>query len=398
MGKKFPLIGAAVITAAALLSGCGQKTDYYFIEPYSYAEYLSSRSEAFEGYAGIMGTEAIVHITDADNFADEAVYNRATELWGDIKELLISVNSSLSTTVTTSYVYKFNEAAAGSEIEIDALTFEALSIAKKIYEETGGYYNPAVYQSVRLYGFGGSQTALPDTLPDAETVSAYRRLSGEFKNMGLREEGGRYYAKKPDAVVNAEGAEQSLKLDLGGIGKGLCADKISDMTKEAGFGYGYFSFGSSSMAIGEYVSNEDKTYNLSSQDPRGSGGYCSVRVKNSRLSTSADYEQHYLLDGVWYCHIIDPTTGSPIQTGVASATVIGGSAAEDDAITTALCAMGKERAVEYINAKLTDRTVIMLVFENGQGKVITNRPDEVKILNESYVLANTVMDGKIVLI
>ena len=41
-----------------------------------------------------------------------------------------------------------------------------------------------------------------------------------------------------------------------------------------------------------------------------------------------------------------------------SATVIGGSAAEDDALTTAIMAMGKERAIKFVEEKLNDRKVI----------------------------------------
>ena len=68
-----------------------------------------------------------------------------------------------------------------------------------------------------------------------------------------------------------------------------------------------------------------------------------------------------------------------------------------DALTDALSAMDKQSAVKFINEKLTDCKVVMLIFEDGVGKVITNCPDEIKITNESYALANTVADGKIVL-
>jgi thiamine biosynthesis lipoprotein len=75
------------------------------------------------------------------------------------------------------------------------------------------------------------------------------------------------------------------------------------------------------------------------------------------ISTSGDYEQYYIIDDVRYCHIIDPTTGKPVQTGIMTATIIGGSAAEDDALTTAIMTMGKDKAIEFINTKLSDRYV-----------------------------------------
>lgn len=394
MKKKFLPCGAIILTCAAVFCGCGQSVNNFNLP--SWSEYRLSGSTALQGTYPVMGTEATARFADADNFADENTYSRAVSLWGDIRAILDKANSSLSATVTSSYIYKFNSASAGEKVEIDKTCFDVLTTAVSVYEKTGGYYNPAVYQSVRLYGFGDGVTT-PDSLPDNSDVEAYRQLSTHFNELELFQEDGKYYAVKPQFTVTAEGQTQSLKIDLGGIGKGWCADRVREMTSSAGFEYGFFSFGSSSISLHEYLSNQDHTYNLSSRDPRGSGGYCSVRVKNTCVSTSADYEQYYILDGVRYCHIIDPTTGSPIAKGVASATVIGGSAAENDALSTALCAMDKNTAVEFINGELSDRTVIMLVFEDGQGKVITNRTDKIEITNSAYTLANRVEDGKIVL-
>ena len=62
-----------------------------------------------------------------------------------------------------------------------------------------------------------------------------------------------------------------------------------------------------------------------------------------------------------YCHIIDPTTGKPVQSGIMSVTIIGGGAAEDDALTTAIMCMGKDKAIKFIEEKLTDRRVVFTV-------------------------------------
>ena len=47
-----------------------------------------------------------------------------------------------------------------------------------------------------------------------------------------------------------------------------------------------------------------------------------------------------------------------------SATVIGGTAAEGDALTTALMAMGKNNALKFIENKLTDRKVVFTYDNN----------------------------------
>ena len=63
--------------------------------------------------------------------------------------------------------------------------------------------------------------------------------------------------------------------------------------------------------------------------------------------------------------------------------------------------MGKERAVQFINDNpefFADRIVVFLVFEGGEGKVITNVPDKVTITNDDYKLSNRIEGGKIVLL
>lgn len=397
--KTYLAISAILCCSSLCLASCnkGQTQGSYFLPIASYSQYKSSGSEMAEGYGYVMGTDAILRIADKDNFATEARYNEFSSLWEEVKGVLISVENSISTTIETSCIYKFNQAEAGATVELDQTAYEILTLAKTVYNQTEGYFNPAVYQSVRLFGFGSAQVKKPDKLPDGNTVQAYKTLSDSFADLTLSQTDGKYYATKPTTTVKVDGTTHSLKLDLGGIGKGWCADKINELIDKSGFKYGYFNFGSSTMAVKSHSTSDGNFYTLGVTDPRADDAYAKFKIKDKCLSTSGDYEQYYEIDGVRYCHIIDPTTGSPIQTGIASVTVVGGSAAEDDALTTALSAMGKQKAVEYINNNLSERVVLMVVFEDGQGKIITNRPDDITVVNEAYVVGNRVENGKIVL-
>ena len=67
-----------------------------------------------------------------------------------------------------------------------------------------------------------------------------------------------------------------------------------------------------------------------------------------------------------------------------SATVIGGSAAENDALTTAIIAMGQNSAVEFINSKLTQKQVVFTCESDGY-KYYTNIPEGFyEVVNESF--------------
>lgn len=348
-----------------------------------------------------MGTEAVylvVSETDNETFG---------ELAASVGDFLASTERSVSASVPQSCVSAFNSAEAGATVELDRTGYEVFSLALKIYADTDGYFNPAVWYCEDAFGFvphGAEEVKMPYavdalSLPDEKYVTAFRDLAAHFGEVTLSEADGKYYATKPEFTVKAEGDdnEYSLRVDFGGIVKGWCTDRVSEMMDGFGIDYGYFNFGLSSMCLKEYAYNDTGDYSVSSGDPRRSGeNYVSLPVKNVSLSTSGDGIKYYEIGGERYCHIIDPTTGAPIRTGVASVSVFGGTAAENDALTTALAAMGKDRAVEFINSALTDRKVVMLVFEDGTGKIITNCPEDFEIKNKNYTVANTVADGKIV--
>ncbi len=403
--KKFlsAVTAAVVLCSAMAFGGCnnhgGEQVCFFNPVNKSYADFIASGSTAAQGRGYAMGTDVILTLNDKDGFTEESTYNSFVTLCGEVESLLKEVDASISVSLESSCISKFNAAAAGESVIINKTAYEILSLAKTVYGQTDGYFNPAVYQSLRLYGFGAGFAVKPETMPDQATVRVYKTLSDSFAELTLTEKNGEYFAKKPLTTVTVDGVTHSLMLDLGGIGKGWFADKVNQMIDSAGFEYGYFSFGGSTMAVKRYKSETDDNFYMGIGDPRGSIGeyYARVPAKGVCLSTSGDYMSYYKDGGVRYCHIIDPTTGSPIQTGVASVTVIGGSAAEDDALTTALSAMGKQKAVEYINKNLTARTVIMLVEEGENMLVISNRPESVTLLNTAYSWGNTVKDGKIVL-
>ncbi|MCM1236818.1 MAG: FAD:protein FMN transferase [Ruminococcus flavefaciens] len=309
----------------------------------------------------IMTTDATLAVSD--DFTDHAAAeSKFSSFAAEAEKILDGIDKSLSISVEASAVYKFNQAEAGSEIKIDKTAYDVFSIAKKMYEFTEGYYNPAVYYSVERYGFYGKAEDYPkiaEDLPSDEVTEKYKSLSAHFSEVELREEGGGYFVKKPSATVLIDGVTYSMKLDLGGIGKGYAADLIDGLFDEYGYKYGYFNFGDSSIICKNHYKNGNYTLGLKNPRPEYfAQTYVQLAVACQSLTTSGDDVRRYTVDGVRYCHIIDPFTGKPVNTGITSASVIGGSAAEGDALSTAVMAMGKDRAVDFINTKLSDRKVI----------------------------------------
>lgn len=339
VGKFIAVLAALFIgTCAFMFAGCS----------------VTAKRFDMMGYFGTYSSVVIGNYGEVSEAADKAAE--------EIETLLASAEKAISSTVEGSDIARFNEAKAGERMEISRLTYEIMNIAAEMYEITDGYYNPAVGNLVDLWGFT-PRFDDPDytptepydrenaSVPAEEYITAFS--SAEITDFGaitLSEKGGKYYIEKPTATVTVVGKTYSMNIDLGGIGKGYVADLCADIFSEYGLNKSYVSIGTSSLRLGESAETakgapEKNMYKVTLNHPRGSGEYLSVYAKNVAGSTSGDYERYFIQDGIRYSHLIDPFSGRPTDSGFVTGTVFGKSAAEGDALTTALAVKDKKSAL-----------------------------------------------------
>lgn len=386
MLKKFLAISAAAIAACAALSGCGTN---------AYARYRRTFAS--------FGAMATVYL-DGEFSSDEQRQD-AIDTAEEIGAILTSFENTFSTTIEDSDVCLFNAAAPGSTVGISEDMYNVLSLALEMYDETGGYYNAGVYYSVDLYNFAARPEGVTmpydreenSDLPDERYVAAFCELSKSFSKIELYAEGGSYYAVKPEDTVEVDGVIYSLAIDLSGIAKGYTVDIVDKYIEDAGYPNSSFSYGMSSIAVNSTLATDSGEWYLTFRDPRGTVDdyYMAIDVKDACISTSGDYENYYEVGDRRYCHIIDPDTGSPINTGIVTSSCIGGTAAEDDARTTAVMAMGLDGVIEYINSQTVKEQGLRItfVYQNSAGEylLVTNIPEgEYELLNSVYIPASRI--------
>ncbi|MBE7003887.1 MAG: FAD:protein FMN transferase, partial [Ruminococcaceae bacterium] len=87
------------------------------------------------------------------------------------------------------------------------------------------------------------------------------------------------------------------------------------------------------------------------------------------IATSGVYERYFEENGVRYHHILDPRTKKPADSGLVSATVICESGVWADALATAVCVMGAERALALREA-LAETVPFDMVVVTEDGHVL----------------------------
>lgn len=236
-----------------------------------------------------------------------------------IKDLIISLENEFSLFKKDSFTEKFNSAAKNERLKPSERGEKILSFCEKAINITDGKFNPTVLPLSVLWKFYPDYP-VTDFLPPTEAeINEVLNVRTGYDKI-VRENG--------EIFKTADGIE----LDFGGVLKGYAADEAGKILLENGHTQGYVNVGGSSLFI---LSAES----LGIKHPRKNDTVVTVNLKNEKnlsVSTSGDYERTYTYNGKTYCHVIDPETGKPADTGVAQVTVIGGAGVLCDAVTTAL--------------------------------------------------------------
>lgn len=324
-------------------------------------------------YYDILGTNLDIMVIIEENADIDTAKQTMENVASEIRKLeaLISSNEEA---FPQSEIVAFNKSECGEKTEISPLTAEVFTLAKDLYSATNGIYNPALYYLVEYWGFGnyGKTIIQSKKQPYDENASALL-ATANFDSIRLVSENGRLFLEKTASPVEYNGQLLQTAIDFGGIGKGFAADLAKDMLLKAGYTGGYISLGSSSIQILENPTEKDGKITVSLINPRGEEtgvfNYGKIKLQSSSISSSGDYNKFFIEDGKRYCHIINPRTGFPTNTGIIMSTVVCKSASMGDALSTTLMCMNLDEIRQFASSEFVAENGITLavIYDNGDG-------------------------------
>ncbi len=208
---------------------------------------------------------------------------------------------------------RLSDAAGTGPVAVSHDLFDVLQRAREISAATDGALDVTVGPLVVLW----REARRTRTLPAAAQIEEARTRVG-WQLLELD-------ASRSTVALTRPG----MRLDLGGIGKGYACQRALDVLAHTGFERALVQMGGDIVCGAPPMGRDGWTVDVAGE---------SRVVHDCAIATSGDTEQHVMIDGVRYSHVVDARTGLGLTTRTVL-TVRARDGAYADALATALGAL-----------------------------------------------------------
>ena len=263
------------------------------------------------------------------------------EIQFGLDSLLSEIDRQMSTYRLDSEISIFNSMNKNEAIHISDEF--AIVLKRAIYwgEITKGAFDVSVLPSILLWRKGKPDREYPDQWePPTDLESVMEMVKVDFKKINLNQN-------------NLIKSFSDQTIDLNAIAKGWGVDQIFEYMRDAGMKNFMVEIGGEVRTIGK--NNKGSHWKIGIDKPMigtvpGEQIYSVVSVSNQAMATSGNYRNFKEYENVPYSHIINPRTGRPTQSNIASVTVVAPNCMDADALATALNVMEVEEGLELVES------------------------------------------------
>ncbi len=242
-----------------------------------------------------MGTSVRVELRHADRPTREAAA-------AAVFEEMHRIDRAMSPFKPESELSRINHEAADRPVSISREMFDLIRRSIEFSEFSGGAFDITFSSVGHLYDYRNGVRPSDQEIARALPAVDYRHIELDGNSRTIRF------------------ARPNVRIDLGGIAKGLAVDNCIALLKAQGVRDAFVSAGGDSRTMG---SRNGRPWIIGIRDPRHSTNIVAkIPLVDAAVSTSGDYERYFEEDGVRHHHILDPRTGRSAG-GLRSVTVIG---------------------------------------------------------------------------
>lgn len=336
----------------------------------------------------------------------------------EAEEKIRSLDSLLSTGTKGSEVWQINHDGGGT-LSDDTAALTDMSL--QLYQETNGAFDFTIYPIMKLWGFteffgesedeteSGTEGA-PGREASAQTeAESQAEAAAQAPGAGQTEASAQNEAESQteagaDVLSSSEhlishvptkaeieallplvdsskvtydpetkklSLPSGVQIDFGGVAKGYTSQKVMDIYQKHHLTGGLADLGGNIQVTGSKP--DGSPWRVGIEDPADTSALLGILTlsEDSTVITSGGYERYLVdQDGKRYPHIIDPSTGYPVENDLSSVSIICKDGALADGLSTSLCVMGKEKAISFWKAH--NDQFDMVLFDTDQTITISD--------------------------
>jgi thiamine biosynthesis lipoprotein len=218
-----------------------------------------------------------------------------------VRELFAEWEQALSRFIPESELSQLND-HPGEPVPVSDLLYRVLATALTAARETQGVFDPAMLDQLVQLGYDRTFDELPANRPDPI-------IPGE--------PGGGWRGIRVDTIRRRVTLPPGVKLDFGGIAKGMAVDAALARLREHGISPALVNAGGDLAVDG--VPPEEGQWILSVP---GRDRFWSVPLVRGAVGTSGIARRHWQQGNITRHHLLDPRTGLPAESDLWSVTVV----------------------------------------------------------------------------
>ncbi|PZT52773.1 FAD:protein FMN transferase [Paenibacillus silvae] len=298
----------------------------------------------------LMGTNISLYIDgkDAEELAEEAA------------KMLMHYEQVFSANSEHSQLAMLKRAAASHPIQVDKELYDLIRIGKAHSLHEDSFLNIAIGPLIKLWRIGFREAHVPR---DTDIKAVLELLNPE-------------HIQLDDKQQTVHLCKKGMEIDLGAIAKGYFADQVMAFFKNNGVVSAMVDMGGNVLVHGDSPSGLSH-WKVGIQNPflpRGNAAaYVSIREQS--VVTSGIYERVLKQEGQQYHHIFSSTTGYPMESNIASLTIIADKSLDCDIYTTELFGLDaasiihKVNPMKHIEAAVITKDGNLAYTDNLRGKI-----------------------------
>jgi thiamine biosynthesis lipoprotein len=242
-------------------------------------------------------------------------------------------------------------ARAGTPMAVSDLLYTVLATALTSAQATQGVYDPALLDQLVRVGYDRTFDDLPAV---------------RFDPIIPGEPGGRWRGIKVDPIHRRVTLPAGIKLDFGGIAKGMAVDAALEHLRQNEIRTALVNAGGDLAVLGLPPNAEQWPITVPGREQ-----LWTIPLHHGAVATSGIAHRHWWQGNTLRHHLLDPRTGLPAQSDLWSVTVVADRCVQAEVTAKVAFILGSKQGAEFLRRH---HIAGLLVHEDGAWQIVEPWP------------------------